>query len=270
MTQVDWLTQHPYLRPLAQLHAEVNAFASALPRANFEVRLWDRYAPEFNAGVPLLLSSRVELDLATAGKMLETLLDQLTKIVLPRKVAEEIGVLRSQVRLDSTMSSFALASIYKEPVALPCSGLLRYLGWTILAHHFQPLLDSFDKWRNEEKWLRSYCPSCGSPPCMAQLTGTDPGRRRLLSCTFCGTRWCYRRTGCPFCQNNDDRQLTVLTAEGEHGLRIDICQLCGGYLKTYAGNGYEDFFLADWTSIHLDFLATDRGLKRAAASLYEL
>jgi hypothetical protein len=28
--------------------------------------------------------------------------------------------------------------------------------------------------------------------------------------------------------------------------------------------------LADWTSLHLDVLARDRGLKRLAASLYEL
>jgi hypothetical protein len=41
-------------------------------------------------------------------------------------------------------------------------------------------------------------------------------------------------------------------------------------LKTYDGFGNEDVFLADWTSLHLDFAARDRGLQRKAASLYDL
>jgi FdhE protein len=62
----------------------------------------------------------------------------------------------------------------------------------------------------------------------------------------------------------------VLTIEGESGLRIDCCDLCGGYLKAYEGQGYESFLLADWASLHLDVIARDRGLKRLASSLYEL
>ena len=53
-------------------------------------------------------------------------------------------------------------------------------------------------------------------------------------------------------------------------LSIDYCESCRGYLKTYDGEGSENVLLADWTSIHLDIIAQDRGLKRLAASLYEL
>ena len=45
---------------------------------------------------------------------------------------------------------------------------------------------------------------------------------------------------------------------------------CGGYLKTYAGQGSESVLLADWTSLHLDIIARDRGLMRCAGSLYHL
>jgi FdhE protein len=62
----------------------------------------------------------------------------------------------------------------------------------------------------------------------------------------------------------------VLSIEGEAGLRIDYCEECDGYLKTYAGIENEAFFMADWTSLHLDILARDRGLKRMATSLYQL
>jgi hypothetical protein len=52
--------------------------------------------------------------------------------------------------------------------------------------------------------------------------------------------------------------------------QVTPCQSCGAYLKTYDGEGSETFFLADWTSLHLDVIACDRGLKRLAASLYVL
>jgi FdhE protein len=58
--------------------------------------------------------------------------------------------------------------------------------------------------------------------------------------------------------------------EGEHGLRIDHCGSCGAYLKTYAGQGAEAVLLADWTSLHLDIAARERGWHRMAASLYDL
>ncbi|HEY3620043.1 MAG TPA: formate dehydrogenase accessory protein FdhE, partial [Candidatus Sulfotelmatobacter sp.] len=111
---------------------------------------------------------------------------------------------------------------------------------------------------------------CGAPPAMAQLVGTDPGRLRFLWCGRCGTHWRYLRTGCPFCEKEANRQLTVIAVEGEDGLRIDHCEACGAYLKTYNGEGSESVLLADWTSIHLDIVALDRGLKRLALSLYEL
>ena len=129
---------------------------------------------------------------------------------------------------------------------------------------------AFDAWRDEEQWLRRYCPMCGSLPAMAQLVGVDPGRWRLLSCGCCSTRWRYRRIGCPFCESADDHQLSALAIEGEKYLRIDYCQFCRAYLKTYDGEGDETLFLADWTSLHLDVIARDRGLKRLASSLYEL
>jgi FdhE protein len=59
-----------------------------------------------------------------------------------------------------------------------------------------------------------------------------------------------------------------VAVEGEGGLRIDFCESCRAYLKTYDGQGNEALLLADWTSLHLDLVAADRGLERRAASLY--
>ena len=148
-------------------------------------------------------------------------------------------------------------------------GLLRYLGWAVLSRYLSPIVIAFGSWRDEGRRLRRYCPTCGAPPTMAQLVGNDPGRLWLLSCGYCGTRWRFRRTACPFCETEDGHRLSVLALEGEAGLRIDYCNSCSGYLKTYEGQGSESLLLADWSSLHLDVLARDRGLKRLANSLYE-
>ncbi len=138
-----------------------------------------------------------------------------------------------------------------------------------MARYLRPVVEAFAHWRDEERWLRNYCPTCGSAPAMAQLVGVDTGRMRFLSCGCCGTRWQYTRTGCPFCQS-DSQRLASVAVEGEAGLRIDYCESCRGYLKTYDGQGNEAILLSDWTSLHLDVVAHDRGLKRLAASLYEI
>ena len=56
----------------------------------------------------------------------------------------------------------------------------------------------------------------------------------------------------------------------ETDLRIDYCDCCNGYIKTYDGRGNESMLLADWTSLHLDIIARDQGLNRLAVSLYEM
>jgi len=145
---------------------------------------------------------------------------------------------------------------------------LRYLAWTASARYLRPVVRAFEAWRDEDRWLRRYCPTCGSLPAMAQLVGVDQGRKRLLSCGCCGTRWQFKRTGCPFC-DADTQRLASVAIEGESGLRIDHCESCGGYLKTYDGEGNETLLLSDWSSLHLDLIAHDRGLKRLAASLYD-
>jgi len=195
---------------------------------------WSDYAADFVAGVPLLQSATVDLE------------------PTEQAIAESSGRVASRI---------------DRHAATPGSG--RYVEWLIQAAALRPLIAAFDGWRDDDRWMRAYCPICGSAPAMAQLLGKDPGRRRLLACGFCRTRWRYGRTACPFCEISSHR-LSSLAIDGEAGLRIDYCEACSGYLKTYDGEGGEDVLLADWTSLHLDVLAHERGLKRLAASLYEL
>ena len=234
----DWLAKHPYLQPVAELQAVVDSALASISMSDASTPDWSAYLEDFHAGIPLLQSANAAVDLSPVESAL-------------RKLVDALG-------------ATTLAARREDP------GLLRFSRSAILARYVCAVVRAFDRWRDEERWLRNYCPTCGSLPAMAQLVGKDSGHLRFLVCGACRTHWRYRRTGCPFCEHQDDRPLAVLDVEGEGGLRIDYCETCRGYLKTCNGTGNESVLLADWTSLHLDLLARDRGLTRLAASLYEL
>ena len=271
MTQDVWLAKHPYLRSVADFDAQVATAAASIPSGSVHIPNWDDYVGDYQAGIPLLRSSHVAIAFEPAEAILVSLVESLTPKLLPEKLARECRVLDAQLRNEMNAAHRTISWLLDSEVFKPAHpGLTRYLGWTALTLYLRPLVDAFSSWREEERWLCGYCPTCGSPPAMGQLIGFDPGRLRLLSCGCCGTRWRYRRIGCPFCESGDDHRLAALTIEGESHLRIDYCDSCRAYLKTYVGEGSESLLLADWTSLHLDIIARDRGLKRSANSLYEL
>lgn len=271
MTHDTWFATHSYLQPLASLQEQVNSTLDEILTVSDCIPVWDNYADDFHAGVPLLQSSKSGIDFKPAERIITLLLERLTSMPLPHPLAAQISTLDEEIRHDPDASRRVVAGLLDDASFISSyPGLLRYLGWLVLSRHLHPVIETFNRCRIEDRWLRGYCPTCGSLPAMAQLAGADPARRRLLACGGCGTRWGYQRMDCPFCETQDHHRLAVLTVEGEAGLRIDYCESCHGYLKTYAGEGNESLLLADWTSIHLDLLAQDRGLKRLAASLYEL
>jgi FdhE protein len=271
VTQDAWLAEHPYLEGMAELEKLVEAAAAEVFLPMPGVPTWNDYLGDFHAGVPLLLSSAVEIDLRPAERAITSFVETLASKPLPEKLANETRALMADLRSELSFPRPVVAWLLRKDTFPPRhAGLLHYLGWTVMARYLHPLVDAFGRWREEEHWLRTYCPLCGAPPAMGQLVGSDPGRLRLLSCGCCGSRWRYRRSGCPFCEAEDDHRLAVLAVEGEDVLRIEYCESCGGYLKTYNGEGNEGVLLRDWTSLHLDVIARDRGFKRYAGSLYQL
>jgi FdhE protein len=269
MTRDLWLEAHSYLRPVADLSAQVERAAAGIEVFDARIPDWDDYRLDFLAGVPLLSSADAAVDLEPGGRMAAALLERLASGASPESLAAEARALDADLRGASDVPRrIADYLLGDETVIPPFPGLLRYLGWTAMTRYLRPVVNAFDGWRDEDRWRRRHCPTCGSLPAMAQLAGADPGRKRLLACGCCGTRWQFKRTGCPFCET-DSQRLSSVTIEGEPGLRIDHCESCGGYLKTYDGQGNETLLLSDWSSLHLDLIAHDRGLKRLAASLYD-
>lgn len=268
MTRDDWLARHPYLKPVADLHAVIDNSADGIVVSTQVIPEWEKYLDDFAAGVPLLLSSSGRIDLQPAELMLASLIQKLTSQRLPGELSRQISVLGTELESDKDSPGRALAWLLdKDSFSTEHPGLLQYLGWSVLRRYLCRVVVAFANWRDEERWLRSYCPTCGSPPNMGQFVGVEPERLRCLCCGCCATHWRYRRTQCPFCER-DEHRLAGFAIEGSP-LRIDYCEACGGYLKTYLGKDSETSLLADWMSVHLDVLARDRGLQRFAGSLYE-
>ena len=122
--------------------------------------------------------------------------------------------------------------------------------------------DELKIWEREQ-WQKNYCPICGRRPVMAQLKKFNEGRARYLLCGGCHTLWSWRRVGCPYCGNENLERIHVLESDAK--IRLDVCDECNCYLKTYASEDEEDIYLRDWTTLHLDLLAEEKNLRKCGA-----
>ncbi len=80
----------------------------------------------------------------------------------------------------------------------------------------------------QETWRRSYCPICGGTPDFAYLE-PENGARWLL-CSRCDTEWLFQRLQCPYCQNQDQNNLSFYSDDDEV-YRLYVCEKCKRYLK---------------------------------------
>ena len=101
----------------------------------------------------------IGLDLSPAEVTLEELIKKLGPAPLPSKLAQEIRGLRAKLLQNADASPRAVANMLgPDTHPLIGCGLLRYLGWTVIARYLSRVVHAFGKWRDEERWLRPYCP----------------------------------------------------------------------------------------------------------------
>jgi FdhE protein len=274
MTEERWLETHRYLEPIARLQRLVDEAAAAIPAVALAPPRWDDYAADLSEGVPLLASAAHGLDpVPAAADALRALCERLEEARLPGTLAAPVQGLREALRRSPgeahRIVEWALAGA--EPREAPeGAGVASFLAWTALRKVLAPVREAFGRWR-ESRWTRSTCPTCGAQPSMAQLVVDGELRQRHLACGRCATRWRYRRVACPHCLNEAADRLGALELEeGGTPLRLEYCDDCKGYVKTYAAEGDEALLLSDWSTLHLDALAAARGLRRAGASLFAL
>ena len=169
MTQDFWVAKHPYLQGVADLQALIDATLAEIPIPGTCVPRWDNYISDFYAGIPLLRSPTIAIEFRDVETVLTSLVESLALKALPGKLAQDNRTLEAQLHIDRDSPRRALDWLVDDDSFAPTHpGLLRYLGWTVLARYLSPVVSAFNDWRDEERWLRSYCPMCGALAAMAQ------------------------------------------------------------------------------------------------------
>jgi FdhE protein len=268
----QWLEANPFLVPLARFQGAIALAAAAVAPPAVPLPSLDVYAADYRQGVPLLRSASHGAPLAAAGAgVLGELVRRAAGAPLPTPILAAVAEVGAALPGDEARAAAVawLVAGADEASAPVQAGLLRLLGWTALGRVLAPVAAPFAAWRDEAAWGRPSCPTCGQLPVMAQLVTEGEARRRVLVCGCCPTRWHYLRLGCPYCGNEDPARLEVIE-RGPSGVRLDVCEACKGYVKTYTGAGQEVLLLADWTTLVLDTLAVERGYARRGASLFDL
>lgn len=110
-------------------------------------------------------------------------------------------------------------------------------------------------------WDRGYCPTCGSPPLLAEFRGLD--QSRFLRCGLCAASWEVARQWCPACGTRDHEALGFLSKEGEENrYRVATCDACRSGIKTLSTLSALPplmLLVADAATLHLDLAAAERG-----------
>lgn len=115
-------------------------------------------------------------------------------------------------------------------------------------------------------WRQNSCPVCGSA---ADVCRIDPDNMRFLHCPTCDTQWEHHRLSCPTCNTDDVKKVSLLTLEDLKPWRVEVCDACGGYIKTLdqrhgglLARPKVDLFLEDARTLQLDVLAEEQGYRR--------
>jgi FdhE protein len=141
--------------------------------------------------------------------------------------------------------------------------ILTFLVSNSIRPVFEAYANELKKYIDQEKWLKGYCPICGSEPYIAELKneGGSEGARFLV-CSSCNFEWRFNRLKCPFCENGDHKKLRYFYTEKEgKTYRADVCEKCKRYIKTVDTNEVGEVIpsLEDIGTLHLDLLAQDEG-----------
>jgi FdhE protein len=138
-----------------------------------------------------------------------------------------------------------------------------------------PLLHACEKRLRQQvpvAWMKGYCPICGAWPALAEMRGIE--RNRRLRCGRCGGDWAIPVLRCPFCDElRHDRLGSLLPESEEQKRRIDVCNTCKGYVKTFttlAPKSLRSLAMDDLASVELDIAAQERDYARPPHPAYPL
>lgn len=128
---------------------------------------------------------------------------------------------------------------------------------------------------SKEEWAGRACPVCGdAPQCSAIVEESGAflqGSPRYLVCARCASWWAFSRAVCACCGEDDSRRIVSYRDDDRPWARIDACDTCRGYIKTFdlREKGAVEVIpsVDDVATLALDVWAHEHGLQRPALSL---
>lgn len=267
----EYLKKHPFLEETAHMYLAMKKILTGeiLPVSFPEKEDILRMTKE---GIPLLQQMTLHQTMVkVAAVELADCLSALKGLEAPalmKKAIRDWGIWTEEAELQEIQQFFdcllrqedADLREFAEKARLN-EALMRTLGWQMVEALVPEEVKAPSLWQ-EAGWTRNYCPVCGRRPVLAQLCREQEGKARFLSCDGCHAAWPYARLGCVYCGNGDLARMHILAPEGEDSMRLDVCDECHSYLKTYLEEGEEAVYLNDWATVHLDFLGEEKNLRK--------
>lgn len=279
-----WLEAHPFLKEIGNLHRVLSIVsegfaAESLSKEVMEIKInQDMIRQDYARGIPVLSSlQEINLITETAGNLLIKIVNALVEAELPPKMLEQANVVKDKLNQSPEYASRLITwaakdegqTIFEEFKSVN-EGFINFLAWSSLSASLKPLREVTGELLEEKPWRKGYCPLCGHLPAMGQLVRTKRGRERDLICGCCKMKWTYRRIGCPYCGNENVNTLKLIEFADIPEMRLDTCEECKAYVKTYINQGNEQVALADWSTLHLDLVGKNNGYQRVDDFFYEL
>lgn len=152
----------------------------------------------------------------------------------------------------------------------------RIAAWiTVAAGPVLELAAAAVKPPSKEEWSGAACPGCGGLPQVSVIREESgefmAGSPRYLVCGRCALWWGFARATCPSCGEDDSRRVGSFSPEGERWVRIDACDTCRAYVKTFdlREPAARDVvpLVDDVATLTLDVWAHEKGLQRPGVSL---
>lgn len=110
------------------------------------------------------------------------------------------------------------------------------------------------------------CPACGEPPRMATIN--KDGKKDIV-CPRCYYTWQEKKISCPHCGTDDHEQIVILQIDDDNTKEVYGCNNCHGYTKVIKTANMIRVplpDLLDLKTIHLDYIAQERGFGSAEKS----